>query len=66
MRSHSRRIGEVVAVSGTYRTNCDECGVPLFGTEGHEFGHGSYCVDCSLEYRTVDAETDRSGDGDQS
>ena len=48
---------------GTYRTNCDECGVPLFGTEGHEFGHGSYCEDCSLEYRTVDTGTDQDGGG---
>jgi len=46
--------------SGTYRTNCDECGVPLFGTEGHEFGHGSYCEDCSLEYRTVGSDAEHT------
>lgn len=33
-----------------YRTNCDGCGVPLFGTEGHEFGHGSYCDRCAQDY----------------
>ena len=33
-----------------YRTSCDGCGVSLFGTDGVELGHGSYCEFCSQDY----------------
>jgi len=51
------------STSETYRTDCDECGLLLVGTEGYEFGHGSYCEDCSREYRIVGVDTNQAVGG---
>jgi len=50
-------------MNGDLRTLCDDCGRPLYDTEGHGVGHGSYCDHCAQPYRYVDTDTGRSAEG---
>jgi len=43
---------------GNLRTLCDDCGRPLYDTDGCEFEHGSYCDHCAQPYRYVGTDTE--------